>query len=85
MASARLLKSLIKPVIQRHPNLVFFDNMLFFQPSGWYLCGCMSGRSCRAEQIFLYRFVMLGASSGRELGPWPELLHEKIKISLPLR
>jgi len=45
MASARLLKSLIKPVLQRHPNVIFFDNMLIFQPIGWYLRGCIFGRS----------------------------------------
>jgi hypothetical protein len=45
MASARLLKSLIKPVVQGHPNVIFFDNMLFFQPIGWYLRGCIFGRS----------------------------------------
>jgi hypothetical protein len=28
---------------------------------------------------------MLGASSGRELGPWPKGFSEKIKIRLPLR
>lgn len=61
MASARLLKSLIEPVIQRRPNLVFFDNTLFFQPIGWYLRGCMFGRSSwsgGAKFAFLYRFVM---------------------------
>ena len=30
MARARLLKSLIKPVMERHPNLVFFDNTPLF-------------------------------------------------------
>jgi hypothetical protein len=61
MASARLLKSLIKPVMQRRPNLVFFDNTLFFQPIGWYLRGCMFGRSNwtgAAKFAFLYRFVI---------------------------
>ncbi len=58
MASARLLKSLIKPVMLGHPNLVFFDNTLFFQPIGWYLRGCMFGRSRTAESIYLYRFVI---------------------------
>jgi len=61
MASARLLKSHIKPVMQRHPNLVFFDNTLFFQPVGWYLRGCMFGRSSwtgAAKFAFLYRFVI---------------------------
>jgi hypothetical protein len=58
MASARLLKSLIGPVMQRHPNLVFFDTNLFFQPIGWYLRGCMFGRSRSAESVYLCRFVM---------------------------
>jgi len=58
MASARRLKSLIKPVMQRHPNLVFFDTNLFFQPIGWYLRGCMFGRSRSAESVYLYRFVI---------------------------
>jgi hypothetical protein len=58
MASARLLKSLIKPVTQRHSNLVFFDNTLFFQPIGWYLRGGMFGRSRSAESVYLYRFVI---------------------------
>ena len=44
MASAKLLNSLIKPLMQRRTNLVRFDNMLFFQPIGWYLRGCMFGR-----------------------------------------
>ncbi len=61
MASARLLKSLIKPFMERHPNLVFFDNMLFFQPIGWYLRGCIFGRSSwtgGAKFAFVNRFVM---------------------------
>ena len=61
MASASLLISLIKPVMQRHPNLVFFDTKLFFQPIGWYLRGCMFGRSNwtgGAKYAFLYRFVI---------------------------
>ena len=58
MASARRLKSLIQPVMQRHPNLVFFDTNLFFQPIGWYLRGCMFGRSRSAESVYLYRFVI---------------------------
>jgi len=58
MVSARLLKSRIKPVIQRHPNLVFFDTNLFFQPIGWYLRGCIFGRSRSAESVYLYRFVI---------------------------
>ena len=61
MASARLLKSLIKPVMERHPNLVFFDNMLFFQPIGWYLRGCIFGRSSwtgAAKFAFVNCFVM---------------------------
>jgi hypothetical protein len=61
MASARLLKSLIKPVLQRHPDLVFFDTNLFFQPIGWYLRGCMFGRSGwsgGAKFVFVYRFVI---------------------------
>ncbi|MGO9723382.1 MAG: hypothetical protein ACLPOA_23030 [Methylocella sp.] len=61
MASARLLKSLIKPVLQRHPNVIFFDNMLFFQPIGWYLRGCMFGRSSwtgAAKFAFVNRFVL---------------------------
>ena len=58
MASARLLKSLIGPVMQRHPNLVFFDTNLFFQPIGWYLRGCMFGRSRSAKSVYLCRFVM---------------------------
>jgi hypothetical protein len=37
---------------------VFFDNTLFFQPIGWYLRGCMFGRSRTAESIYLYRFVI---------------------------
>lgn len=58
MASAKLLKILIKPVMQRHTNLVFFDTNLFFQPIGWYLRGCMFGRSRSAESVYLYRFVI---------------------------
>ncbi len=62
MASARLLKSLIKPVMQRHPNLVFFDTNLIFQPIGWYLRGCMFGKfgwpGGRTNIIFVYRFVI---------------------------
>jgi hypothetical protein len=58
MASARLLKSLIKPVMQRHPNLTLFDNKLCFQPIGWYLRGCIFGRSRSAESVYLYRFVI---------------------------
>lgn len=59
MASARLLKSLIKPVMQRHPDVVFFDNnKLCFQPIGWYLRGCIFSRSRSAEYVFLYRFVI---------------------------
>jgi hypothetical protein len=58
MASARLLKSLIKPMMQRYPNLVFFDNTLFFQPIGWYLRGCMFGRSRSVESVYLDRFVI---------------------------
>ena len=61
MASARLLKSLVKPVMLRHPNLVFFDNMLFFQPIGWYLRGCIFGRSSwtgAAKFAFVNCFVM---------------------------
>jgi len=60
MASGRLLKSLIKPVIQRHPNLVFFDTNLFYQPIGWYLRGCIFGRSWMggAKSAFVNRFVM---------------------------
>ena len=61
MASAQLVKSLIKPVIEGHPNVIFFDNMLFFQPIGWYLRGCIFGRSSwtgAAKFAFLYRFVM---------------------------
>jgi hypothetical protein len=58
MASARLLKSLIGPVMQRRPNVTFFDNMLFFQPIGWYLRGCIFGRWRRAEVVFVNRFVM---------------------------
>ncbi|MGB6175659.1 MAG: hypothetical protein WBF43_04825 [Methylocella sp.] len=61
MASAKLLKLLIKPVMQRHPNLVFFDTNLFFQPIGWYLRGCMFSRSSwtgAAKFAFLYRFVI---------------------------
>jgi hypothetical protein len=58
MASARLLKSLIGYVMQRHPNLVFFDTNLFLQPIGWYLRGCMFGRSRSAESVYLYRFVI---------------------------
>ena len=58
MASARLLKSLIKPMMQRHPNLAFFDNTLFFQPIGWYLRGCMFGRSRSVEFVYLDRFVI---------------------------
>jgi hypothetical protein len=59
--SAKLLKSIIKPVIQRHPDLVFFDTNLFFQPIGWYLRGCMFGRSGwsgGAKFVFVYRFVI---------------------------
>jgi hypothetical protein len=62
MASARLLKSLIKPVMQRHPNLVFFDTNLFFQPIGWYLRGCMFGKfgwpGGRTNLIFVVRSVI---------------------------
>jgi hypothetical protein len=61
MASARLLKLLIKPVIKGQPNVIFFDNMLFFQPIGWYLRGCIFGRSSwtgAAKFAFLYRFGM---------------------------
>ena len=62
MASAKLLKSLIKPVIERHPNLVFSDTKLFFQPIGWYLRGCMFGKfgwpGGRTNLIFVYRFVI---------------------------
>jgi hypothetical protein len=61
MASARLLKLLIKPVIGGHPNVIFFDNMLFFQPIGWYLRGCIFGRSSwtgAAKFAFVNRFVM---------------------------
>ncbi len=58
MVSARLLKSLIKPIMQRHPNLVLFDNKLCFQPIGWYLRGCIFGRSRSAESVYLYRFVI---------------------------
>ena len=61
MASARILKSLIKPVLKRHPNVIFFDNMLFFQPIGWYLRGCIFGRSSwtgAAKFAFVNRFVL---------------------------
>jgi len=59
MASARLLKLLIKPVIGRHPNVAFFDNnKLCFQPIGWYLRGCIFSRSRSAEYVLLYRFVI---------------------------
>ncbi len=58
MASERLLKSLIKPVMERHPNLVFFDKKLFFQPIGWYFRGSIFGKSRSAESIYLYRFVI---------------------------
>jgi hypothetical protein len=62
MASAKLLKSLIGPVMQRHPNLVYFDTNLFFQPIGWYLRGCMFGKfgwpGGRTNIIFVYRFVI---------------------------
>jgi hypothetical protein len=60
MASARRLESLIKPVIEGHPNVIFFDNMLFFQPIGWYLRGCIFGRSWMggAKSAFVNRFVM---------------------------
>ena len=62
MASARLLKSLIKPVMLRHPNVVFFDNTLFFQPIGWYLRGCSFGKfgwpGGRTNIIFVNRFVI---------------------------
>ena len=61
MASARLLNSLIKPVIEGHPNVTFFDNMLFFQPIGWYLRGCIFGKSSwtgAAKFAFVNRFVM---------------------------
>jgi len=62
MASAKLLNSLIGPVMQRHPNLVFFDTNLFFQPIGWYLRGCMFGKfgwpGGRTNIIFVYRFVI---------------------------
>jgi hypothetical protein len=61
MASAKVINSLIKPLMQRHPNLVFFDTKLFFQPIGWYLRGCMFGRSNwtgGAQYAFLYRFVI---------------------------
>ncbi len=71
MASAKLLKILIKPAMQRHPNLVFFDNTLFFQPIGWYLRGCMFGRSRSAESVYLYRFVMpLFEPHIRGMGGW---------------
>lgn len=62
MASAKLLKSLIGAAMQRHPNLVFFDTNLFFQPIGWYLRGCMFGRfnwpGGNTNRIFVNRFVM---------------------------
>ena len=62
MASAKLLNSLIKPLMQRRTNLVRFETMLFFQPIGWYLRGCMFGRfnwpGGNTNIIFVYRFVM---------------------------
>ena len=62
MASAKLINSLIKPLMQRRTNLVRFDNMLFFQPIGWYLRGCMFGRfnwpGGNTNRIFVYRFVI---------------------------
>jgi hypothetical protein len=60
MATSRLLKSLIRPIVDSHPNVTFFDNMLFFQPSGWYLRGCIFGRSWTlgAKSAFVNRFVM---------------------------
>jgi hypothetical protein len=52
---------LIKPVIEGHPNVIFFDNMLFFLPIRWYLRACIFGRSSwtgAAKFAFVNRFVM---------------------------